>query len=375
MKRAIAFFLILAPLAVGGGPAWGSPAKAAAEELDFRPYVHGKVRRNSYSFFCLMETGGRHIVGLLNRYLAGELSNDKVGEEIRKKAVVYKCARQYLTHMSTETLIRAKTPDFESFDGRLIQITKDSSLVKAQTRNGLLVYVVTNARVPLLKGEKPPEIPEAKVAPEAFPEIPGTANKSGPDKTPQTGTVPEAFRKKPGEGDVPEITPPSSETGAVPEAEAAPETVKKSGPDKIPEFPLKRPGEEVRPESPKLQSPGTAKKSGPDIIPEFPLKRPGDEERPQKPPEAGAVPEAGAAPETGTVPETGEKEKTRAKIDGGETGGTGDTKSRTDEPTVSAPKEEKKAAADSPAPEAGAAPEEPREDAKSDSPFGDSAID
>ncbi len=279
MKRAIAFFLILAPLTVGGGPAWLSPAKAAAEELDFRPYVHGKVRRNSYSFFCLMETGGRHIVGLLNRYLAGELSNEKVGEEIRKKAVVYKCAREYLTHMSTETLIRAKTPDFESFDGRLIQITKDSSLVKAQAKGGLTVYVVTNARVPLLEGEEPPKKPQS----------PETVKKSGPDDIPETGAVPE--------------------TGAIPEA--------------------------------------------------------------------GAAPEAKVEPETGTVPEPGSQEKTRAKIDGGE------PESRPDEAKENFVKTEKRG--ESPKgdgetkKEAGktveSTSEKPSEEPEGDSPFEESTSD
>ncbi|MDP6278856.1 MAG: hypothetical protein QGI11_10160, partial [Nitrospinota bacterium] len=50
--------------------------------------------------------------------------------------------------MSLKTLIQGKIPTVESVEGQLVRITKDSSLVKAQAKDGLIVYVITNALVP-----------------------------------------------------------------------------------------------------------------------------------------------------------------------------------------------------------------------------------
>jgi len=119
-----------------------------AENLDFRPYRHGEVRRDSFTFFCLLETGGRHIVKLINSYLAGKITNKQAGDEIRKKVNVYQCNRQKLIHMSLETLIQGSIPDVETMNGIPVPITKDSSLVKAQAKDGLIVYVISNALVP-----------------------------------------------------------------------------------------------------------------------------------------------------------------------------------------------------------------------------------
>ncbi|MDP6365118.1 MAG: hypothetical protein QF787_03060 [Nitrospinota bacterium] len=50
--------------------------------------------------------------------------------------------------MSLKTLIQGKIPTVESVEGQLVRITKDSSLVKAQAKDGLIVYVITNTLVP-----------------------------------------------------------------------------------------------------------------------------------------------------------------------------------------------------------------------------------
>ncbi|MFC1491159.1 hypothetical protein ACFLQ0_01035 [Nitrospinota bacterium] len=201
MKRAIGAFLILAGL---------SATESPAEELDFRPYVHGEIRKSSYTFFCLMETGGRHIVETISRFMAGEISNEEAGEEIRKKVIVYRCNRQHLTHMSTKTLIRGKIPGVEAVDGRLYRITKDSSLVQAQAKDGLIIYVVTNAPVPPPEGEKPEK---SEKPPEA-------AKKSHTEKSPEAaGENPEekeSAKKGPeeSEGRPEEVKDDLAKTGA-----------------------------------------------------------------------------------------------------------------------------------------------------------------
>jgi len=134
-----------------------------SEELDFRPYQHGEVRKNSYTFFCLMETGGRHIVKIINRYQSGKISTKQAGDKIREKVIVYKCNRQKLIHMSLETIIQGTIPDFETVNGTAFPITKNLSLLKAQAKNGLIVYVITNALVPPPGTEKKKSVPHIAI--------------------------------------------------------------------------------------------------------------------------------------------------------------------------------------------------------------------
>ena len=95
-----------------------------------------------------METGAKQIIELLDLFLKGKISGEKVGDDIRNKVLIYKCNRQKLLHMSLKTLIQGKIPPVESVEGQLVRITKDSSLVKAQAKDGLIVYVITNTLVP-----------------------------------------------------------------------------------------------------------------------------------------------------------------------------------------------------------------------------------
>ncbi|MBT3352309.1 MAG: hypothetical protein HN400_13605, partial [Nitrospinaceae bacterium] len=124
------------------------PSTSLARNLDFQRYVHGEVRRDSYTFFCLEEKGAREIVGLIRSYTLGEISSEDVGVAIKGKTLEYKCNRQDLLHMSLKTLIKGTHSDIETVENRPIWITKDASLVKAQARDGLIVYVITNAIVP-----------------------------------------------------------------------------------------------------------------------------------------------------------------------------------------------------------------------------------
>jgi hypothetical protein len=124
------------------------PSTSLARTLDFQRYVHGEVRRDSYTFFCIEEKGSREIVELINSYANGKIFGKVVGAAIKGKTIEYKCNRQDLIHMSLKTLIKGKISDIETVDNRPVWITKDASLVKAQARDGLIVYVITNAPVP-----------------------------------------------------------------------------------------------------------------------------------------------------------------------------------------------------------------------------------
>ena len=201
-----------------------------AENLDFRPYRHGKVRRDSFTFFCLLETGGRHIVKLINSYLAGKITNKQAGDEIRKKVIVYQCNRQKLIHMSLETLIQGSIPDVETMNGIPVPITKDSSLVKAQAMDGLIVYVITNALVPPPGAER--KDPKPRIG-EKSPEWEGDRKKPIQKST---GAAPAAKKEKPKKKTEPAAKP------AGPPGDEAKDAEKKTEPAAKPAGP---PGDEA----------------------------------------------------------------------------------------------------------------------------------
>ena len=82
------------------------PSASPARNLDFQRYVHGEVRRDSYTFFCIEEKGAREIVGLINSYANGKTSAKDAGAAIKEKTFEYKCNRQDLLHMSLKTIIK-----------------------------------------------------------------------------------------------------------------------------------------------------------------------------------------------------------------------------------------------------------------------------
>ncbi len=116
--------------------------------MDCRPYVHGKLRENSVTFFCLEEKAARAYLRVFDRRRAKEITREEAERLLLRYRDEYSCLFGPVSHISRRTLVQgSESAPLCRRTGE--KATKWPSLVEAElSGDGTPIWVLTNAIVP-----------------------------------------------------------------------------------------------------------------------------------------------------------------------------------------------------------------------------------